>query len=170
MAECNDFVYNRAYRLRAFPPDGGDVPDSSGGVCPSERRHGDAIGYLNTMRRVKFKTGEYVELKASDFTQETLLDYIAVERRRELCFEDTGGLICGVPHVRKCNESVITMRSRIWTKMIPVMYCKSAKRIKCKSFNRRKIPVSNLKIMNMKNIVKLLVCGVGSIVLCLLGR
>ena len=48
---------------------------------------GDAIGYLNTMRRVKFKTGEYVELKASDFTQETLLDYIAVERRRELCFE-----------------------------------------------------------------------------------
>ena len=48
---------------------------------------GGAIGYLNTMRRVKFKTGEYVELKASDFTQETLLDYIAVERRRELCFE-----------------------------------------------------------------------------------
>ena len=40
LAECNDFVYNRAYRLRAFPPDGGDVPDSSGGVCPSERRHG----------------------------------------------------------------------------------------------------------------------------------
>ena len=71
---------------------------------------GDAIGYLNTMRRVKFKTGEYVELKASDFTQETLLDYIAVERRR------------------KCNESVITMRSRIWTKMIPVMYCKSRKK------------------------------------------
>ena len=47
----------------------------------------EAISYLNDLREVKFKAGEYTLLDEADFTQESLLEYIALERRRELCFE-----------------------------------------------------------------------------------
>ena len=46
-----------------------------------------AIGYLNQLREPKFREGTYVPLVASNFNQQSLIDYIAVERRRELCFE-----------------------------------------------------------------------------------
>lgn len=48
---------------------------------------GSAIGYLNRLRVEKFREGQYVDLKASDFTPESLLEFIAAERRRELCLE-----------------------------------------------------------------------------------
>ncbi len=48
---------------------------------------GDAVKYLNDMSSVKYRTGTYVDLVASNFTKETLLTYVFLERRRELCFE-----------------------------------------------------------------------------------
>lgn len=46
-----------------------------------------AVGYLNQLREPKFKQGTYTPLNASDFNQQSLIDYVALERRRELCFE-----------------------------------------------------------------------------------
>lgn len=48
----------------------------------------EAVKYLNDMRIQKFLEGAYVPLRESDFaTNEALLDFIYLERRRELCFE-----------------------------------------------------------------------------------
>lgn len=46
-----------------------------------------SVNYLNQLRREKFREGEYTDLKAADFNQNTLLDYVMLERRREFCFE-----------------------------------------------------------------------------------
>lgn len=46
-----------------------------------------AVGYLNQLREPKFKRGTYTPLDAADFNQQSLIDYITLERRRELCFE-----------------------------------------------------------------------------------
>ncbi len=46
-----------------------------------------AIGYLNQLRVEKFREGEYDELKAADFTRQSLLEFVWLERRKELCFE-----------------------------------------------------------------------------------
>lgn len=46
-----------------------------------------SIAALNTLREPKFRSGLYTPLKADDFNQQSLIDFIAVERRRELCFE-----------------------------------------------------------------------------------
>ena len=46
-----------------------------------------AVDYLNQLREPKFKRGTYTPLVASNFNQQSLFDYVALERRRELCFE-----------------------------------------------------------------------------------
>lgn len=48
---------------------------------------GEAIRYLNTLRAEKFRAGTYRPLQAGNFTPSSLLDFIALERRKELCFE-----------------------------------------------------------------------------------
>ena len=50
-----------------------------------------AVGYLNTLREVKFRTRDFEttgRLHAEDFNQQTLLETIWNERRREFCFEE----------------------------------------------------------------------------------
>lgn len=47
----------------------------------------EAVKYLNTLREPKFRRGKYSPLVASSFNSESLLDYVFLERRRELCFE-----------------------------------------------------------------------------------
>ena len=47
----------------------------------------NAVEYLNQLRVVKFRENKYIPLRAADFTPQSLLDFIALERRRELCFE-----------------------------------------------------------------------------------
>ena len=52
---------------------------------------GTAVGYLNTLREVKFRTQDFEttgRLHAADFNQQTLLETIWNERRREFCFEE----------------------------------------------------------------------------------
>lgn len=46
-----------------------------------------AVAALNTLRRLKFKANTYVDLKSSNFDKASMLDFVALERRRELCFE-----------------------------------------------------------------------------------
>lgn len=48
---------------------------------------GTAVDYLNRLRVEKFRENEYTSLKAEDFNQGSLLEYIMLERRREFCFE-----------------------------------------------------------------------------------
>lgn len=47
----------------------------------------EAIGYLNQLRVEKFRQGKYTDLKAADFTPQSLLEFVWLERRKELCFE-----------------------------------------------------------------------------------
>ncbi len=48
----------------------------------------NALKYLNDLRREKFRNGKYEELQPSDFNDmQSLVDFILLERRRELCFE-----------------------------------------------------------------------------------
>ena len=50
-----------------------------------------AVGYLNTLRETKFRTEDFEttgRLQAEDFTQQTLLETVWKERRREFCFEE----------------------------------------------------------------------------------
>ena len=50
-----------------------------------------AVGYLNTLREVKFRAEDfetYGRLHAEDFTPQSLLETIWNERRREFCFEE----------------------------------------------------------------------------------
>lgn len=52
---------------------------------------GTAVGYLNTLRETKFRTKDFEtfgRLHPENFTQETLLETIWNERRREFCFEE----------------------------------------------------------------------------------
>ena len=46
-----------------------------------------AVEYLNTMRQAKFIREYYVELKASDYTAESFVEKVWLERRLELAFE-----------------------------------------------------------------------------------
>ncbi len=59
-------------------------------LAESYARKGDistAIKYLNQLREPKFRTGTYIPLGASNFNSSTIIDFIMLERRRELCFE-----------------------------------------------------------------------------------
>lgn len=50
-----------------------------------------AVGYLNTLREVKFRAQDFEttgRLDPEDFNQQTLLETIWTERRREFCFEE----------------------------------------------------------------------------------
>lgn len=47
-----------------------------------------AINYMNMLREKKFRQADYTALKASDYTQESLLKKIMKERRTEFCFEE----------------------------------------------------------------------------------
>ncbi|MFR7809222.1 MAG: RagB/SusD family nutrient uptake outer membrane protein [Butyricimonas faecihominis] len=48
-----------------------------------------AVGYLNTLRETKFRTEDFETTgRAEDFTQQTLLETVWKERRREFCFEE----------------------------------------------------------------------------------
>ena len=52
---------------------------------------GTAVGYLNTLRETKFRTQDFEttgKLRAESFNQQTLLETIWNERRREFCFEE----------------------------------------------------------------------------------
>lgn len=53
----------------------------------SENGMEQAIGYLNRLRVEKFRAGQYTPLQSADFTQSGLLEEIAMERRKEFCFE-----------------------------------------------------------------------------------
>lgn len=53
--------------------------------CPNGKT--TAVNYLNQLREPKFRTGRYIPWQVMDFTNESLLDSIYVERQRELCFE-----------------------------------------------------------------------------------
>ena len=46
-----------------------------------------AVEYLNRLRVEKFREGKYVPLKVADFSQQSLLEFVWLERRKELCFE-----------------------------------------------------------------------------------
>lgn len=48
---------------------------------------GEAINKLNVLREMKFKGGEFRPLQESNYTQNSLLEKIWLERRLELCFE-----------------------------------------------------------------------------------
>lgn len=47
----------------------------------------DAIQKLNTLRKEKFRRGQYNSLSSSDFNKQTLVNFILLERRKEFCFE-----------------------------------------------------------------------------------
>ena len=47
----------------------------------------ESVNYLNLLREQKFKMGTYIPLSASNFTQASLIDFVMLERRKELCFE-----------------------------------------------------------------------------------
>lgn len=47
----------------------------------------EAVKYLNTLRAEKFRRGKYTVLNASDFTNESLVNFVLLERRKEFCFE-----------------------------------------------------------------------------------
>jgi hypothetical protein len=49
---------------------------------------GRAIQLLNDLRRKRFDPALYAPLQAGSFTDETLFEYIQLERRRELCCEE----------------------------------------------------------------------------------
>lgn len=46
-----------------------------------------AVSYLNTMRRPKYVADDYQDLQASDYTTDTFIERVWLERRLELCFE-----------------------------------------------------------------------------------
>ena len=48
---------------------------------------GNAIAALNTLRQAKYIAEDYNELREEDYTQNTILDRVWLERRLELCFE-----------------------------------------------------------------------------------
>jgi len=63
-------------------------------LCRAEAyaRQGDvgkqkAIDDLNYLRKNRIKTDNYVDLQASDYSNEDLLKFVLVERRREMCFK-----------------------------------------------------------------------------------